>query len=156
MTDPSDSLRSFQQAVLDGDLHLRCGEIDQELFVHSDQPEGKARLTYARLQRQTVTALAIAVLTEPIEGVPCFQLGVAVREAYRGQGRAKSIVEAAIVEIKNGLARHNIRAFYVEAIVGAHNESSQYVAAAILSRTPIEITDEFSGLPALQYLRKVA
>ena len=64
--------------------------------------------------------------------------------------------EAAIVEIKNGLARNNLRAFYVEAIVGAHNEPSRRVAAATIADTPKEVTDEFSGLPAFQYLRKVA
>ena len=156
MTDPFESLTSFQKAFDDRELQLQRGEIDRELFVHADRPQGEMRLTYARVQRKTVTALAIAVLTEPIEGIPCFQLGVAVPEAYRGQGRAKSIVEAAIAEMKSGLARNNLRAFYVEAIVGAHNKSSQRVAAATISATPKEVTDEFSGLPALQYLRKVA
>jgi hypothetical protein len=155
MTDPSDALRSFQQALVDGEIQLQRGKIDSELFVHSDRPQGEMRLTYVRLQRQTVTALAIAVLTEPIEGIPCFQLGVAVPEPYRGQGRAKSIVEAAIIEMKSGLARNNIRAFYVEAIVGTHNEASQHVAAATISTTPVAVTDEFSGLPALQYLCKI-
>jgi hypothetical protein len=94
-------------------------------------------------------------LTEPIEGIPCFQLGCAVPAAYRGQGRAKNIVDAAIIEMKNGLARNKISAFYVEAIVGAHNTASQHVAAATISTTPKEVTDQFSGLPALQYLRKI-
>jgi hypothetical protein len=156
MTDPSDSLRSFQQALIDGEVQLRPGEIDPELFVHSDQPQGKTRITYVRLQRQTVTALAIFVLTEPIEGTPCFQLGVAVPEAFHGQGRAKSVVDAAIIEMKNGLARNKIPAFYVEGIVGTHNEPSQHVAAATISTTPVAVTDKLSGLPALQYLRKIA
>jgi hypothetical protein len=156
MTDPSDALRSFQQAFIDGEMQLRRGEIDPELFVHVDRPQGETRFTYVRLQHRTVTALAIFVLTEPIEGIPCFQLGCAVPEAYRGQGRAKSIVDASIIEMKNGLARNKIPAFYVEAIVGTHNEASQHVAAAAISSTPVEVTDQFSGLPALQYLRKIA
>lgn len=155
MTDPYDSLVSFQQALTDGELQLQRGEIDRELFVHSDRPLGHMRLTYVRLQRQTVTALAIAVLTEPIDGIPCFQLGVAVPEAFRGQGRAKSIVEAAIAEMKNGFSRNNIREFYVEAIVGDHNKPSQQVAAATISTTPKAVTDSDSGLPAQQYLRKI-
>jgi hypothetical protein len=155
MTDPLDGLKSFQRAFDNRELQLQRGSIDRELFVHADQPQGETRLTYARIQRKTVTALAIAVLTEPIEGIPCFQLGVAVPEAFRGQRRAKNIVEAAIIEMKNGLARSTIRAFYVEAIVGAHNEPSRRVAAATISDTPKEVTDELSGLPAFQYLRKV-
>lgn len=156
MTDPFDALKSFQQALIDGEVQLQRGAIDSELFVHSDRPQGETRITYARLQRQTVTALAIAVLTERVEGIPCFQLGVAVPEAYRGQGRAKSIVEAAIIEMKNGLARNKVPEFYVEAIVGVHNKPSQRVAAATISATPVEVTDSLSGLPALQYLRKIA
>lgn len=155
MTDPFESLTSFQKAFDDRELKLQRGEIDRELFVHVDQPQGVMRLTYAWAQRKTVTALALAVLTEPIEGIPCFQLGVAVREDYRGQGRAKNIVQAAIAEMKSGFARNNIPAFYVEAIVGAHNEPSRRVAAAIISDSPKEITDEFSGLPAFQYLRRI-
>ncbi len=75
MTDPTDSLKSFQQAFLDRELILQRGTIDPKLFVHADQPQGEMRLTYAQCEGKTVTALAIAVLTEPIEGIPCFQLG---------------------------------------------------------------------------------
>jgi hypothetical protein len=157
MTDPSDSLTSFQQALTDGEMQLQRGEIDSELFMHSDRPQGVTRVTYVRLQHRTVTALAIFVLTEPIAGIPCFQLGVAVPEAYRSQGRAKSVVDAAIVEMRNGLARHpKFSGFYVEAIVGAHNVASQHVASATISTAPVSVTDEFSGLPAFQYLRKIA
>ncbi len=115
MTDPSDALTSFQKALLDGELQLRRGEIDPELFVHHDNPQGKMRLTYACLEGQTVTALAIVVMGDPIEGLPCFELGVAVPEAYRSQGRAKKTVEAAIAELKHGLARNKISTFYVPA-----------------------------------------
>ncbi len=92
MTDPSDALTSFQQALLDGEMQLGRGDIDPELSVHHDSPQGKMRLTYARLEGQTVTALALVVMGDPIEGLPCFELGVAVPEEYRSQGRAKKIV----------------------------------------------------------------
>jgi RimJ/RimL family protein N-acetyltransferase len=155
MTDPTDSLNGFQKALEEGELRLHRGELDHELSVLSDRPQGAMRMTYARIQDRTVTALAVFVLTEPIEGLPCFQLGIAVPEAHRRQGRAKSIVEAAIAEMKNGFSRNKIPAFYVEAIVGADNVASQRVAAATLSDAPTAVTDQLSGLPALQYLRKV-
>ncbi len=113
------------------------------------------RLTYARLEGQTVTALALVVMGDPIEGLPCFELGVAVPEEYRSQGRAKKIVEAAIAELKHGLARNKISTFYVEAVVGTANEASKRVAAAIISASPVAGTDYLSGLPALQYVRKI-
>jgi hypothetical protein len=143
MTDPSDALKSFQQALVDGEIQLQRGQIDPGLFVHLDRPNGQPRFTYVRLQRQTVTALVILVISDPIEENPCFQIGYAVPEAYRSQGRAKNAVGAAIIELKHGLAKNKISTFYVEAIVGTDNEASKNVAAATISTTPIEVTDQF-------------
>jgi len=86
MTDPFDALTSFQQALLDGEISLQAGELDPDLFVHFDKPTGVPRITYVRLDGQTVTALALMVRTEPMHGLPCFQAGVAVPEAYGGKG----------------------------------------------------------------------
>jgi hypothetical protein len=155
MTDPSDALTSFQQALIDGEIKLQPGQLDPELFVHLDHPNGEPRFTYVRLKGRTVTALVILVLVDPINGTPCFQIGVAVPEAYRNQGRAKDAVAAAIAELKCGLARSKISTFHVEAVVGTHNEPSQRVAAATISTTPAEVTDQYSGLPALHYVRKI-
>lgn len=155
MTDPMDALTSFQQAFLHGEASLQAGELHPDLFVHLDQPNGVARFTYVRIDRHTVTALAMMVLIEPMNGLPCFQLGVAVPEAYRGRGYAKSILAAAMDELTHGLARNKIPSFYVEAIVSADNEPSKRVAEAIISSTPVAVTDEYCGLPALQYVRKI-
>src|ERR1700688_154579 len=91
MTDPFDALTSFQQALLNGEISLRAGELDPDLFLHVDHPTGSVpRFTYVRLDRQSVTALAIMVPVEPMHGLPCFHAGVAVPEAHRGKGYAKS------------------------------------------------------------------
>jgi hypothetical protein len=156
MTDPTDGLVSFQQALLRGEINLRAGEIDPELFVHLDEPTaGVLRFTYVRLSGQEVKALAMIVTTERIHGLPCFQAGVAVPLSHRGKGYAKSIVADAIAELKNGLSRNGVDSFYVEAIVSIDNEPSKRVAAATISSSPTAITDELSGLPALQYLRRI-
>jgi len=155
MTDPFDALTSFQQAVLDGEISLQAGELDPDLFLHVDYPTGAPRLTYVRLDRQTVTALAIMVQTDPMHGLPCFQAGVAVPEAYRCKGRAKSVLAAAIAELRHGLSRNKISSFYVEAIVSIDNEPSKRVAESTISATPVAVTDEVSGLPALHYVRKI-
>jgi hypothetical protein len=91
--------------------------------------------------RESVTAFANVVMTEPMHGLPRFEVGVAVPEAYRGKGHAKSIVAAAIAELRHGLARNNISSFYVEAIVSIDNEPSKRVAAATISATPVAVTD---------------
>jgi hypothetical protein len=156
MTDPFEGLTSFQQALLDGEISLQAGELDPELFLHVDYPrEDVPRFTYVRLVGRSVTALAMLIPVEPMHGLRCFQAGVAVPEAYRGKGHAKSIVAAAITELKHGLSRNGISSFYVEAIVSVDNEPSKRVAQSTISPTPVAIEDEVSGLPALHYFRKV-
>ncbi len=156
MTDPFEALKSFQEALLNGEIdNLQAGELDPNLFLHVDRPNGVIRFTYVRLDRQSVTAMAIMVGTEPIDGLPCFQAGVAVPEAHRGKGYAKSVLAAAIAELKHGLSRNKISSLYIEAIVGVDNEPSKRVAKATISATPVAVTDEYSGLPALQYLAKI-
>lgn len=155
MTDPTDSLKSFQEHFSLGVIDVQRGALDQDLFVHQDQPNGTLRLTYVRLKGQTVSALAVFVLTEPINGAPCFQIGYAVPEVYRSQGNAKATVSAAIAELKHGLGRNGAKPFYIEAIVGTDNLASQKVAGETLTAATEAITDEVSGLPALRYLMKI-
>lgn len=155
MTDPFAALESFQEAFANCGLPLQRGSIDTELFVYVDHPTGTRRFTYIRLDCRTVTALVMFALAEPLEGTPCFQIGYAVPERYRRQGRAKDIVLAAIAELKNGLTRSGVPTFYIEAVVGIDNEPSKRIAAATISTSPVAITDHFSGLPALQYILKV-
>lgn len=153
MTDPSDALRSFQGQLKQLQLH-QC-DLDKELFVHIDHPDGNPRFTYVRLKDQTVTTLVNFIPVDPIKGIPCFQIGYAVPEAYRKQGRAKDTVIAAIAEMKNGLERNKLKTFYLEAIVGKENEASKKVADATFLSSPTEVTDSVSGLEALQYVRKI-
>lgn len=155
MTDPSEALTSFQQAFLEGELDLQRGQIDKSLFVHVDHPNGSPRFTYVRIEGETVTALVVFAIVDPIDGVPCLQVGCAVPEAHRRKGLAKSTMAAGIAELKQGLGRNGISTFYVEAVVGLDNEPSKRVAAAILANHPSNITDDVSSLPALHYVRKV-
>jgi hypothetical protein len=153
MTDPYQALVSFQQALLLGSVDLRPGELDPKLFVHADRPNGAMRLTYVRLEGLSVTALVSVVHAEPLEGLPCFQIGYAVAELYRKQGRAIEAVEGALLELQHGLARAGISAFYVEAVIDTDNEASQRVARKTLSAAPDPVTDGPSGWAALHYLR---
>lgn len=155
MTDPTNSLKSFQEHFSLGVIDVQPGALDRDLFVYQDQPNGTLRLSYVRLKGQTVTALVLFVLTEPIDGVPCFQLGYAVPEVYRSQGVAKDAVSAAIAELKHGLGRNGAKPFFIETIVGVDNTASQKVAGATLGVETEAITDEMSGLPALRYLVKI-
>jgi hypothetical protein len=155
MTDPSHALESFQDALLNGEIKIQVGDLHHDVFVLADSPTGIPRLTYVRLNGKLVTAFAIMVATEPMNKLPCFQAGVAVPESHRGKGYAKSILAAAIAELRHGLSRDKASSFYVEAIVSVENEPSKRVAEATISATPVPVTDEFSGMPALQYVRKI-
>ena len=153
MTDPTNALQSLQE-YLDSLEVERC-ELDQDLYVVMERLTGTPRFTYFRLDGRTVTAMAMLAVGEPFPDGPCFELGYAVPEDRRGQGLAKSTVQAAIAELKNGLGRAISTPFYVHAVVGVDNVASQRVAEAAVSSTPKPITDAFSGLPALQYLKKI-
>ena len=156
MTDPTDSLVSFQQALLAGEIRLQPGELDSNIFVYMDRPKPDVtRITYVRLEGRTVKAFVNVVPAGFIEGLPVFQLGVAVPAKYRNKGYAKSTLAAAIAEMENGFSRANIPSFYVEGVVGIDNEPSKRASAATISPTPTSITDEVSGLPALHYIRKI-
>lgn len=156
MTDPSVALKSFQKAFLLGGLELQRCDLDPDLRVHVDLPEGNPRLTYVRFDGETVIALVILAITVPLDGTHCFGVGYAVPKAYRNQGYAKGTVSAAIAELQQGLARDSgISEFYVEAIVGADNTPSRRVAELTISSSPVAVTDQVSGLPAFQYVRKL-
>ena len=154
MTDPSDALVSFQQALRRGDIDLHSGAIDPRVFLHVDRPDGAMRFTYVTLDGDTVTAFVEFVQVEPIDDVLCFQVGWAVPIAFRNQGRAVGIMRAAVVELKRGLGRNGIPAFHVEAVVGETNIASQRVAAQTISESSTQIIDKVSGLPALRYVGK--
>ena len=80
MTDPSNAMQSFQQALLRGGIQLRRGVLDPDLYVYVDKPNGQPRFTYVRLNRKTVTAFVEFAWCEPIEGTPCLAIGYAVPE----------------------------------------------------------------------------
>lgn len=155
MTDPFEALTSFQQALENGTVAVQRGELDPEIFVHVDRPNGNMRLSYVRIEGRTVTAFATFVACDLVEYRPCFQIGYAVPVAHRNQGRAIALVESAIAEMQHGFARAGHTPFYVEAVMGVKNVASQHVAAKTISADPVEGTDKLSGVPAYQYLRKV-
>jgi RimJ/RimL family protein N-acetyltransferase len=149
MTDPMNALLSFQQEFLVLKPKLKPARTDRNLYLYVDAPNGEIRVTFVRLEGKTVTALVSFAENDPIEGVHCYDIGYAVAEAYRNQGRAKEIVAAAIKEL-----RGNGEAFYVNAIVKADNVVSQRVAAQVTSATAVPINESITGLPAFQYLRR--
>lgn len=163
MTDPMHALNGLQEAIDVGVVSLEqfqpC-ELHPELCVMLDEPAPQVtRFTYAKFEATSngaiVQAIALFIVTEPINGVLCFQAGYAVAGPVRRQGLGSRVVQAGIDELKNGMGRTPIKEFYVEAVVGVDNVASNKIASATISAKPEPIADALSGESALQYLRKV-
>jgi len=85
IANPMDALVSLQRDVRRGMPTQPC-DLSPGIRVILDQPNGVIRYTYARIEHGRVKAIALFVHHELIDGVPCFNLGYAVPEAYRGRG----------------------------------------------------------------------
>ena len=104
MTDPMDSLNLLQQALNENLVSFDPCEIHLEVAVHCDTPNNIARFTYAIFDGGVAQSIALFVMTEPVEGVPCFQMGWATIEVARENGLATSIVSKGLAELKSGMS----------------------------------------------------
>ena len=155
MTDPINALKELQKALDNNLVQLTPCDIHNDISVIVDQPTGVPRFTYALVESRKVTAISLFVLTEPIEGLPCFNVGYAVLDNKRGKGIGTDILKKGIEEMHQGFARNGHKEFYIEAVVGVENHPSNSIAKKIISTTPIQDQDHFSGEEAFQYLRKL-
>ena len=156
MTDPMDALTGLQTALKAESVSLNPCKLNPKLKVLLDHPNGTPRFTYAHVANRTVQAVALFVLIEPYEGLPCFQIGYAVIEKLRGTGLGTRILQQSIAELTNGLRNTPVKEFYLEALVSKENISSNAIARKLISQSPIECIDEFSKQEAFQYFRRVA
>ncbi|NWA23913.1 GNAT family N-acetyltransferase [Pseudomonas gingeri] len=154
MTDPLAALVSLQVEVRRG-MPTHPTENYRTVRVAVDEHNGRVRYTYAKIEHGRVKALSMFVTVDPIGGIACFQVGYAVPEAYRGRGWATEILGQGIEELRKGLGRHDVKQFYVEAVVGSSNLASQKVAAKVISQSPLQTTDCYSGEAALAYTRLI-
>ena len=155
LPDLASALASFQQAFGAGFIQLQPGVLDPSIYVFMDSPNGEVRLTYVRLKARTVTALVQFIPTEEVEGEPCFSVGWAVPAEFRGSGRSGEAFLAALRELRHGMSRQGMNAFWVEGVVGADNIASQRMAEKVISAPTKTGTDKFADVPVVQYLRRV-
>jgi hypothetical protein len=153
MTNPMDALNKLQDA-LDGEVvQLEKGNLYPELGVIMDQPTADTRrLTFANVQGGRVLAIAMFVIVQPVRGVACYHLGYAVIEPLWNQGLGTDIVKKAMAELLALLKGNGAWQFYIEAVVGIENDSSNKLARRLISNGPQSIRDLVSGQPALHYL----
>ncbi|WP_312405387.1 GNAT family N-acetyltransferase [Rhizobium sp.] len=155
LTDPSIGLKSFQSELAWGRIKIDRCRWQKELFMHLDFPtgdKGDPRYTYVSLdEKKSVKAMVIMAVAEPLHGRPCFGIGYAVPEKYRGNGYAKDAVAAALREFRSGMKNARVSNFYVEAIVGKDNAPSNAVALATIAKDRTEVTDSLSKTPCYRY-----
>jgi hypothetical protein len=152
MATASDSMAALQTFQRDlNHLYLTPSPSDPTLFCYMDEPLGTVRMAFARLQGQTVTALATLFASPPIDGVMDFHGFFAVPEAFRNQGRAKDVLASALRQLTPNIAQSGVRAIRVNLVVEADNPAAQRVAAAVISSSPTTVKDEATGRPALLY-----
>ncbi len=155
MTDPMNALRELQKALDNKWVDLTPCDIYKEISIIVDQPNGVPRFTYAIVESGKVHAVSLFALADPVERLPCFNVGYAVLESVRGNGIGTEILRKSIDEIYTGLARNGQKMFYIEAIVAIENKSSNSIAKKLISNSPTRCQDQFSGEDAFQYLRKL-
>lgn len=155
MTDPMNALKELQKALVNNWVKLTPCDIHKEISVIADQPNGVVRFTYAIVENGKVQAVSLFALTDPVEGLPCFNVGYAVLVNMRDKGIGTEILRKSIEEIYKGFARNGHREFYIEAVVGVENHASNSMAKKLISESPSRGQDHFSGEEAFQYLRKL-
>lgn len=155
MTDPMDALKSFRQAVADGDIAPIEAESHDDLLAYFDRPEGVHRFTYALRKGGEIAAIAIFAKAEPIDGVQCMGVGYAVIESFRSKGYGAEVVRKSFDEVRLQSRKVGVTHLYVEAVVSIDNEPSNRIARKLFSAEPKAGTDQVSGQPSFQYIRKL-
>ncbi|MBB3277367.1 GNAT family N-acetyltransferase [Pseudoxanthomonas sp. OG2] len=152
MTDPSDALKIFQDAMLAGPVELERGQVDPSVYMHLHRGHRIPQNTFVFLDGKTVRAFATFALNGIYKGSPNLAVGYAVPEAYRNKGLATAILRAGIAEMQNGFK--GMPPFYVEAVVSEQNTASLKVAEAVLGEEIERINDDHTGEPAVRFARK--
>jgi hypothetical protein len=156
MADPMAALRTLQPAIDSGGVSLQRARYHNDLWMLVDYPGGELRTTYVVLENGQAQCIVQFVGAESVDNCPCLSIGYATMEPARNRGLASFTVEKAVDDMRQGLAKHGIRRFYLEAIVSQSNEHSQRVAERTLGPAVKSGTDHFSGEPIYQYLKLVS
>jgi hypothetical protein len=151
IVDPTDSLTSFQKALLNGLITPSSCEIHPKLKILLDDANGTPRITYALIEGNEVKGVAVFIPADPVEGKPCFGVGYAVADEHKMQGVGTKLLKESIEEMQHGF-RNSFPEFYVEAIVGVDNMASNKLALKVISDTSQPGNDSYSGKAINQYL----
>lgn len=151
-----DALTGFSAALKAGAIEVRPTKTDPKIFLHADRPEGTPRLSYVRMKGSHATAIAVIVLTEPLDGLPVIHIGCAVREDQRGKGIGRHVLSVALEDFRISMAEKGITDYWIESLVEADNAPSAAMTAKVLEIDPEEVTDDETGEPSLRFLKRIS
>ncbi|GAD79496.1 hypothetical protein [Vibrio ezurae] len=141
---------AFQKALNTNRIDVAKGELNSDMLVYLDQPEGETRYTYALMASGTrVKAICIATVKDASAENLCLDVQIATFHKFRQQGHATAVFEKALDELKNGLSRNNIHSFSMTFAVDGDNIAGH----ALCEKLSDEVQDTESGKT---YLKKVS
>lgn len=151
-----DALEHFNAALKAGTITVQPTQTDPKIFVHADTPEGTPRMSYVRKKGAHATAIAVIVVTEPIDGVPAIHIGCAVREDQRGKGIGRHVLSVALEDFRVDMAEKGLEDYWIESLVEMDNMASAAMTKKVLDIEPEETVDEATGEPSLRFLKRVS
>jgi hypothetical protein len=154
--DPMNGLAAREMAFKQGNLRLRPASTHPGLLACARSDDDGPVLSYIMLEGTHVTAMVNFRPRMPVvDGIPAYNIELAVPEDRRGGGRGKEAVGAALLELRHELARAGVFKFDIEAIVETDNPASMRIAEETISENAVPTMDQYSGKRAFRYLRRL-
>lgn len=150
-----DALMGLNAALKAAEIKVQPTKTDPKVFLHADAPEGTPRLSYVRMKGAHATAIAVIVVTEPLDGLPVIHIGCAVREDQRGKRLGSHVLTVALEDFRISMAAKGLTEYWIESLVEADNVASVAMTTKVLEIVPEEATDDGTGEPSLRFLKRI-
>lgn len=152
--DPMFALRDLQQAM-DKGIPLGLRDLDDEYKARYDEFENGRRFLFAKIVNKEVQALSIFGIVDPIDGIECWAVGIAVSERYRKLGFAAEAVNKGVEELKKIFKQTTLPQFYIEAVIDESNHPSIKLAEKLFTIDRQKIIEGESEKPALWFKKLI-
>ncbi|MTJ92825.1 MAG: GNAT family N-acetyltransferase [Desulfovibrio sp.] len=149
--DPHDAYLSFREEVQNDSLQLESCKLHPDIKMYFDEVDSGARFTYATFKNKIAKGILQIAQSGWDNGIPYFQLGIAVGKEFRKQGVGEQLTRKALEEFLERFPIPKGEKLGIEAVISTANIASQKLAAKIFPKPPTAITDSVSGKPALHY-----
>jgi GNAT superfamily N-acetyltransferase len=151
-----DALTGINAALKVGAIRIQPTKTDPKVFLHADNPDGTPRLSFVRMKGAHATAIAVVVITEPLDGLPVIHIGCAVREDQRGKGLGRHVLTVALEDFRTSMTAKGLSEYWIESLVEADNAASVAMTSKVLGIEPEEVTDDDTGEPSFRFLKRVS